>query len=101
MSGCLRNDSVQETTSLTLFLVVLPLVIPGHLNRLQRAFVRFGRIVSKTVELSVPFVQVREANLERVQRRELFEESQGDVFGCVPGESGHQIFVPLRTPRTA
>src|SRR5258708_4277868 len=68
------------TMSLRLFLVVLPLVVPSHLDRLELAFVRFGRIVAETIQLDDPFVKVGEAQFERVLGGELFEKRQGDIF---------------------
>ena len=67
--------------SVALFLVVFPLLVPGHLDGFELAFVRFGRIVAEAVELGDPLEQVGEAHLERILLGELVVEGQGDVFG--------------------
>src|SRR5260370_36290800 len=80
---------LQESTSVALFLVFLPLLVPGHLDGFELAFVRLGRIVAEIVELGDPLVQVGEAHLERILLGKLVIESHGDVFRLVPGDSLH------------
>ena len=46
-------------------------------------------------------MQIGEAYGQRIGVRELLVQLDGDVFGVVPGQRGHQIFVPFNAPRTA
>ena len=82
-------DSLQELTSVALFLVVFPLFIPGHLDGFELAFVRFGRIVAEAFKLGDPFEEIGEADFEWILLGELIVKGEGDVFGLVPGENGH------------
>src|ERR1700730_733598 len=60
--------------SVALFLVVFPLVVPGHLDGFELAFVRVGRIVVETVQPGDPLVQVGDPNLQGILLGELLVE---------------------------
>src|SRR4029077_4602704 len=60
-----------RTSSVALFLVVFPLVGPGHLDGFELAFVRFGRVIAEASEPGDPLVQVGEPYLQGILLGEL------------------------------
>src|SRR5579864_7365386 len=62
---CYRNFSV------ALFLVVFPLVVPGHLDGFELAFIRFGWVIAETVKPGNPLVEIGEPYLQRILIGEL------------------------------
>src|SRR5258706_1672864 len=75
-------------------LVVLVLVEPRHLNRLEFGFVRLLGIVAELVEFRDPFVQVGEANVGWVLIGVLLAERERDIFEVTPRKFRHRFSSP-------
>src|SRR5580700_4577068 len=69
--------------------IILIFFEPSHLNVLELGFVRFRWIVVKILELDDPFMQIREANVSRIELRELLVKRERDVVKIRPGELLH------------
>ena len=60
-------------------LIVFPLFVPRHLDRLEFGFVRLGWVVVEVLEFHDPFVQVGESHLERIDIRELLIQRDAEI----------------------
>src|SRR5882724_12301088 len=70
-------------------MLLLPLLVPGHLNRFEFLFVRLLRLPGEPLEFHHPAVQVSEAHGERIDIWVSFQEPDGDLFGVGPIHFGH------------
>src|SRR6185437_16440069 len=69
---------------LTAAVNVVPFLVPGHLDRFEELLVRTVGLAFEPLDVQHPFVQVREAHGQRVERVVLLEQLLADVAGIVP-----------------
>ena len=74
-----------------LFLAILPLFMPGHLDGLEFALVGFLRVTGETREFRNPLVHVGETDGQWIKVRKLVGEADGDVVQIVPVESVRRV----------
>src|SRR5712691_7156630 len=87
-------------TSEDSLVVVLPFLVPGHLDGLELRLVRRFRVVVEPVELKDPLAQVRESYGKRVELGKLFIQCDADVLGVGPlhGCTSAGFFSSSRSP---
>src|SRR4051794_37295254 len=66
-------------------LLVLPLLVPGHLDGLQQLLVRLGRLPLEPLQVEHPLVHVGEPHRERVEGVVPLEQGLADLAGVGPG----------------
>src|SRR5262249_46353660 len=64
--------------------LVLPLLVPRHLDRLQQLLVGLLRLALEVLQVEDPLVHVGEAHRQRVERVVLLEQQLADLAGVVP-----------------
>ena len=60
--------------------------MPGHLDRFQFGLVGLGGIVFEAGEFSHIFVQISEADCERINFRMSLRQQDSDIFRVAPGK---------------
>src|SRR5262249_29900031 len=76
--------NIPRTSMIWLFLRVLELFVPRHLDRFELRLVRRLRIVVEAGEREHFLAQVGEANRQRIEIGELLGERDADVLGVGP-----------------
>ena len=65
--------------------VILPLLIPSHLNSFEFAFVRLPRVILEVWKRKHGLMQIREADGERIGIGLGLVQRQPEIFGVEPG----------------
>jgi carboxyl-terminal processing protease len=74
------------------FLPIDEFFVPSHLNRLELAFVGLCRIVLKVRQSRNPFMEIGEADSQRIDIGMRLHQRERNVFGIFPAQSRHQNY---------